>query len=52
MVLLAAASLLFLLYQRQHFINPLPVGRGEYGTKVGGLLGDINNSTLGVGISL
>ncbi|OAA53268.1 Glycosyl transferase, family 25 [Cordyceps fumosorosea ARSEF 2679] len=46
LVLLAAVSLLFLLYQRQHFINPLP-GGAMYGRKVSGLLDDINNSTLG-----
>lgn len=50
MVLLAAVSVLFLLYQRQHFVNPMPVNRGDHGRKVGGLLGDINNSTLGVSI--
>lgn len=51
MVLLAAVSVLFLLYQRQHFVNPMPVSRGgDHTRKVGGLLGDINNSTLGVSI--
>ncbi|TQV96790.1 LPS glycosyltransferase [Cordyceps javanica] len=47
MVLLATGSLLFMLLQRPHFINPRPLARGEIERKVSGLLNDINNSTLG-----
>ncbi|KAM3523261.1 hypothetical protein NHJ13051_005173 [Beauveria bassiana] len=49
LVLLAAVSLLYLLYQRQRFAYPLPEGKGGamYGRRVGGLLDHINNNTLG-----